>query len=76
MQGQLLNYLEDKGYIEKTEDNNYHISKETLDEDNFETIKADFVNEFSEYKNDIFLNNFTLEDLVERFDLKMPDFKI
>lgn len=76
MQGQLLNYLEDKGYIEKTEDNNYHISKETLDEDNFETIKADFVNEFSEYKNDVFLNNFTLEDLVERFDLKMPDFKI
>ena len=76
MQGQLLNYLEDKGYIEKTEDNNYHISKETLDEDNFETIKTDFVNEFSEYKNDIFLNNFTLEDLVERFDLKMPDFKI
>jgi len=58
MQGQLLNYLEDKGYIEKTEDNNYHISKETLDEDNFETIKTDFVNEFSEYKNDIFLNNF------------------
>lgn len=76
MQGQLLNYLEDKGYIEKTEDNNYHISKETLDEDNFETIKTDFVNEFSEYKNDIFLNNFTLEDLVERFDMKMPDFKI
>ena len=76
MQGQLLNYLENKGYIEKTEDNNYHISKETLDEDNFETIKTDFVNEFSEYKNDIFLNNFTLEDLVERFDMKMPDFKI
>lgn len=76
MQGQLLNYLEDKGYIEKTEDNNYHISKETLDEDNFETIKTDFVNEFDEIKNDVFLNNFTLEDLVERFDLKMPDFKI
>lgn len=76
MQGQLLNYLEEKGYIEKTEDNNYHISKETLDEDNFEKIKFDFVNEFDEIKNDVFLNNFTLEDLVERFDLKMPDFKI
>lgn len=76
MQGQLLNYLEDKGYIEKTEDNNYHISKETLDEDNFEKIKFDFVNEFSDLKNDIFLNNFTLEDLVERFDLGMSDFKI
>lgn len=76
MQGQLLNYLEDKGYIEKTEDNNYHISKETLDEDNFEKIKFDFVNEFSDLKNDVFLNNFTLEDLVERFDLGMSDFKI
>lgn len=76
MQGQLLNYLEEKGYIEKTKDNNYHISKETLDEDNFEKIKFDFVNEFDEIKNDVFLNNFTLEDLVERFDLKMPDFKI
>lgn len=76
MQGQLLNYLEDKGYIEKTEDNNYHISKEALDEDNFEKIKFDFVNEFSDLKNDVFLNNFTLEDLVERFDLGMSDFKI
>lgn len=76
MQGQLLNYLEEKGYIEKTEDNNYHISKETLDEDNFEKIKFDFVNEFSDLKNDVFLNNFTLEDLVERFDLGMSDFKI
>ena len=50
MQGQLLNYLEEKGYIEKTEDNNYHISKEILDEDNFEKIKFDFVNEFDEIK--------------------------
>ena len=75
MQGELLTYLEDKGYIEKQEDS-YAFNNLVLEKDNFESYADDFLSQSLEFKNDVFTKNFSAKDLVERFDLKMPDFKI
>ena len=75
MQGELLTYLEDKGYIEKQEDS-YAFNNLVLEKDNFESYADDFLSQSLEFKNDVFTKNFSVKDLVERFDLKMPDFKI
>ena len=75
MQGELLTYLEDKGYIEKQEDS-YAFNNFVLEKDNFESYADDFLSQSLEFKNDVFTKNFSAKDLVERFDLKMPDFKI
>lgn len=75
MQGELLTYLEDKGYIEKQEDN-YVFNNFVLEKDNFESYADDFLSQSLEFKNDVFTKNFSAKNLVERFDLKLPDFKI
>ena len=75
MQGELLNYLEEKGYIEK-EKEEYKFKKDVLEKDNFESYADDFLSQSLEFKNDIFTKNFSAKNLVERFDLKLPDFKI
>jgi hypothetical protein len=75
MQGELLTYLEDKGYIEKQEDN-YTFNNLVLEKDNFESYADDFLSQSLEFKNDVFTKNFSAKNLVERFDLKLPDFKI
>ena len=75
MQGELLTYLEDKGYIEKQEDN-YVFNNFVLEKDNFESYADDFLSQSLEFKNDVFTKNFSTKNLVERFDLKLPDFKI
>lgn len=75
MQGELLNYLEEKGYIEK-EKEEYKFKKDVLEKDNFESYADDFLSQSLEFKNDVFTKNFSAKNLVERFDLKLPDFKI
>jgi hypothetical protein len=75
MQGELLNYLEEKGYIEK-EKEEYKFKKDVLEKDNFESYADDFLSQSLEFKNDVFTKNFSTKNLVERFDLKLPDFKI
>lgn len=75
MQGELLNYLEKKGYIEK-EKEEYKFKKDVLEKDNFESYADDFLSQSLEFKNDVFTKNFSAKNLVERFDLKLPDFKI
>ena len=75
MQGELLNYLEEKGYIER-EKEEYKFKKDVLEKDNFESYADDFLSQSLEFKNDIFTKNFSAKNLVERFDLKLPDFKI
>lgn len=75
MQGELLNYLEEKGYIEK-EKEEYKLKKDVLEKDNFESYADDFLSQSLEFKNDVFTKNFSAKNLVERFDLKLPDFKI
>ena len=75
MQGELLNYLEEKGYIER-EKEEYKFKKDVLEKDNFESYADDFLSQSLEFKNDVFTKNFSAKNLVERFDLKLPDFKI
>ena len=75
MQGELLNYLEEKGYIER-EKEEYKFKKDVLEKDNFESYADDFLSQSLEFKNDVFTKNFSTKNLVERFDLKLPDFKI
>ena len=75
MQGELLNYLEEKGYIER-EKEEYKLKKDVLEKDNFESYADDFLSQSLEFKNDVFTKNFSAKNLVERFDLKLPDFKI
>ena len=75
MQGELLNYLEEKGYIER-EKEQYKFKKDVLEKDNFESYADDFLSQSLEFKNDVFTKNFSAKNLVERFDLKLPDFKI
>ena len=75
MQGELLNYLEEKGYIER-EKEEYKLKKDVLEKDNFESYADDFLSQSLEFKNDVFTKNFSAKNLVERFDLKFPDFKI
>lgn len=75
MQGELLTYLEDKGYIEKQEDS-YAFNNFVLEKDNFESYADDFLSQSLEFKNDVFTKNFSAKDLVERFDLELPDFTI
>lgn len=75
MQGELLTYLEDKGYIEKQEDS-YAFNNLVLEKDNFESYADDFLSQSLEFKNDVFTKNFSAKDLVERFDLELPDFTI
>ena len=75
MQGELLNYLEEKGYIER-EKEEYKFKKDVLEKDNFESYIDDFLSQSLEFKNDVFTKNFSTKNLVERFDLKLPDFKI
>ena len=76
MQGELLNYLEEKGYIEKEKEEEYKFKKDVLEKDNFENYADDFLSQSLEFKNDVFTKNFSAKNLVERFDLKLPDFKI
>lgn len=76
MQGELLNYLEEKGYIEKEKEEEYKFKKDVLEKDNFESYADDFLSQSLEFKNDVFTKNFSAKNLVERFDLKLPDFKI
>ena len=75
MQGELLNYLEEKGYIER-EKEEYKFKKDVLEKDNFESYTDDFLSQSLEFKNDVFTKNFSAKDLVERFDLELPDFTI
>jgi hypothetical protein len=75
MQGELLNYLEEKGYIER-EKEEYKFKKDVLEKDNFESYADDFLSQSLEFKNDVFTKNFSAKNLVERFNLKLPDFKI
>lgn len=63
------------GYIEK-EKEEYKFKKDVLEKDNFESYADDFLSQSLEFKNDVFTKNFSAKNLVERFDLKLPDFKI
>ena len=75
MQGEVLTFLEENNYLEK-QGENYVFKNEVLDKENFEKIGNDYISKNLDFKNSIFLENFSLEELVERFELETPDFEI
>ena len=75
MQGGFLKFLEEKGYIEK-ENKEYKFKKDVLERENFDSLADDYLSKSLDFGNDVFLENFSYEDLAKRFELELPKFKI
>lgn len=75
MQGDFLKFLEEKGYIEK-EKKEYKFKKDVLERENFDSLADDYLSQSLDFGNNVFLENFSYEDLAKRFELELPKFKI
>ena len=75
MQGDFLKFLEEKGYIEK-EKKEYKFKKDVLEREKFDSLADDYLSQSLDFGNNVFLENFSYEDLAKRFELELPDFKI
>ena len=74
-----LDFLKEKDYLEKLDDENYKIKDDILKRDGFEKILSDYEDETMfcyNTRESIFRNNLTDEELINRYDIKKEDFII
>lgn len=74
-----LDFLKEKDYLEKVDDENYKIKDDIFKKDGFEKILSDYEDETMycfHTRENIFRGNLTDEELLERYDIKKEDFII
>lgn len=76
---EFLDFLKEKDYLEKLDNENYKIKDDILKRDGFEKILSDYEDETMfcyNTRESIFRNNLTDEELLNRYDIKKEDFII